>query len=88
MPRDIRQFTVNGHAFDEAIRHEENEITRRLLIAVRFYLFRHLYHDRYAPPAYPVDVAFFMDVMHDFFEGHNDIRDILAGKEINSFEAD
>ena len=80
--------TINDGYTREMILAEPDLITRRFLIAINFYLSRRLLKSEYPAPAAPFDVKFFIQVMHDFFECHNDIRDLIDGKEINSFEPD
>ena len=79
---------VNVTGVRELIMNEPNVITRRFMIAVKFYLTSHMYDQKEPQPITDFDVLFFMTIVRDFFQEHEFIRDILDGKEINSFEAD
>lgn len=79
---------INGEYVRHFIMSESDVITRRLMIAINYYLGMHINRGSLPQPEADFDALFFMVVIRDFCREHEFIRDILNGKEINSFEAD
>ena len=79
---------ISWEAARKLIMNEPNDTTRRFMIAVDFFLGVHMNRNREPQPSADFDVLFFMTIVQQFFHEHEFIRDILDGKEINSFEAD
>ena len=79
---------LNAQAARELLMNEPDVITRRFMIAIKFFPGAHINRKNEPQLSADFDMLFFMTVVRLFFQEHEFVRDILDGKEINSFEAD